>query len=70
PEMNRYSYKLEGVDKDWIYSGNRRFASYTGLLPGNYVFRVKGSNNDGYWNETGASIKITIATPPWKTQCQ
>ena len=67
PEKNQYAFKLEGVDNDWIYMGNRRFASYTGLSPGKYVFQVKGSNNDGYWNETGASLIITIATPPWKT---
>jgi len=67
PEKNQYAYKLEGVDDDWIYSGNRRFANYTGLSPGTYIFRVKGSNNDGYWNEEGVSIRISIATPPWKT---
>jgi signal transduction histidine kinase/DNA-binding NarL/FixJ family response regulator len=67
PGKNEYYYKLEGMDDDWIYSGNRRFANYTGLSPGSYVFRVKGSNNDGYWNEAGASLAITIAAPPWKT---
>ncbi|PLW96056.1 MAG: hypothetical protein C0591_09765, partial [Marinilabiliales bacterium] len=67
PEMNRYAYKLEGLDEDWVYTGNRRFASYTGLPPGSYVFRVKGSNNDGFWNQTGASLTITIGSPPWRT---
>ena len=64
PERNQYAYKLEGLDKDWVYSGTRRFASYPGLEPGEYVFRVKGSNNDGVWNEVGTSVAIVIS-PPW-----
>ena len=45
---------LEGFDKDWHHVGTTRTASYTGLPPGKYVFRVKGSNNDGVWNDDGA----------------
>ncbi|MFO7614975.1 MAG: two-component regulator propeller domain-containing protein [Bacteroidales bacterium] len=67
PERNQYAFMLEGLDEEWIYSGNRRFATYTKVPPGDYVFRVKGSNNDGYWNETGASVAITVLPPPWKT---
>lgn len=67
PAQNQYAYKLEGLDEDWIYSGDRRFANYTGVPPGEYTFRVKGSNSDGYWNETGISLRITLLTPPWKT---
>ena len=67
PERNLYAYMLEGVDDDWIYSGNRHFANYTGVPPGDYVFRVKGSNNDGYWNEEGTSVQLIISPPPWKT---
>ncbi len=67
PSKNQYAYKLEGFDKDWIYSGNRRYASYTNLDGGTYPFRVKGSNNDGVWNEEGTSVKIIITPPPWKT---
>ncbi len=66
PEKNKYAYKMEGFDKEWIYSGNRRFVTYTNLQPGDYIFRVKGSNNDGVWNEEGAKIKITITPPFWK----
>lgn len=66
-EKNQYAYKLDGFDKDWIYSGSRRYASYTNLGGGNYTLRVRGSNNDGVWNEDGASIKIKISPPPWKT---
>ncbi|MCP5053213.1 MAG: response regulator [bacterium] len=64
PERNRYAYKLEGFDKDWVYCGTRRTASYTNLDGGAYTFRVKGSNNDGKWNEAGASIGLVI-TPPF-----
>jgi len=63
----QYAYFLEGYDNDWIYSGVRRTAYYTGVPPGDYHFRVKGSNNDGYWNEDGAAMHITILPPPWKT---
>jgi signal transduction histidine kinase len=58
---------LEGFDPDWIYSGARRYASYTNVDPGHYVFRVKGANSDGVWNEAGASIKIVIMPPFWET---
>jgi signal transduction histidine kinase/streptogramin lyase len=65
PEKNLYAYKMEGFDKDWSYTdANHRLATYTNLNPGDYIFRVKASNNDGVWNELGSSLKITI-TPPW-----
>jgi signal transduction histidine kinase/ligand-binding sensor domain-containing protein/CheY-like chemotaxis protein len=68
PEENRYRYKLEGLEKDWNEVGaKRRFATYTSLPPGDYLFRVQGSNDDGIWNEQGASIKITITPPWWQT---
>lgn len=67
PEKNQYAYMMEGFDKDWIYCGNRKNATYTNLDPGNYVFRVKGSNNDEIWNETGVSLKIIILPPWWQT---
>jgi len=66
PLKNQYCYKLEGYDEDWIYTGNRRFANYTRVPPGNYILRVKGSNNDGVWNEEGASVRITISPPFWR----
>ena len=67
PEKNRYAYKLEGFDKEWINSGNRRYASYTNLPPGEYTFRVRGSNNDNIWNEEGTSMKIEVVPPFWRT---
>ncbi|MBL6964720.1 MAG: histidine kinase [Bacteroidetes bacterium] len=67
PARNQYAYQLEGFDKGWINSGTRRYASYTNLDGGNYVFRVKASNNDGVWNEAGRSFNINIIPPFWKT---
>ena len=67
PAENQFAYKLLGVDEDWVYSGNRNFASYPNLRPGDYVFAVKGSNNDGVWNESGARLGITIFPPWWQT---
>lgn len=67
PEKNQYAYKMEGFDKDWIYSGNKSEATYTNLDPGEYVFSVKGSNNDGVWNEKGVSIRIIVLPPWWST---
>lgn len=67
PEKNMYAFKMDGFDKDWNFSGWRRFATYTNLDPGKYVFRVIGSNNDGVWNKKGRSVKINISPPFWKT---
>jgi signal transduction histidine kinase/AraC-like DNA-binding protein/ligand-binding sensor domain-containing protein len=67
PEKNQYRYMLEGLDKDWIQAGTRRYAEYTNLRHGDYTFRVSGSNNDGIWNEDGTSVQITIHPPPWQT---
>lgn len=64
---NQYAYRLEGFDEDWNYVGNRREATYTNLNPGSYVFRVKASNNDGYWNEQGRSLRIVVQPPWWGT---
>ncbi|MCP3958476.1 MAG: response regulator [bacterium] len=67
PERNRYAYRLEGFDEDWVDSGGRRFASYTNLDGGTYTFRVKGTSSDGVWNEEGAAIRVVVVPPPWKT---
>jgi signal transduction histidine kinase/ligand-binding sensor domain-containing protein/DNA-binding response OmpR family regulator len=68
PEKNKYAYFMEGFDKNWTYTNaDRRFVNYTNLDPGEYTFRVKGSNNDGVWNEEGTSLRIIIAHPWWAT---
>ncbi|MDJ0835596.1 MAG: two-component regulator propeller domain-containing protein [Acidobacteriota bacterium] len=68
PEKNRYGYKLEGMDERWqLTDASRRFATYTNLDPGDYVFRVKGSNRDGVWNEQGVSVRLSLLPPPWRS---
>ncbi|WP_339704001.1 two-component regulator propeller domain-containing protein [Algoriphagus aquimarinus] len=67
PDRNQYAYILEGFEKDWNYVGSQRNATYTNLNPGTYIFRVKAANNDGVWNEDGASIVLVITPPFWKT---
>jgi signal transduction histidine kinase/ligand-binding sensor domain-containing protein/CheY-like chemotaxis protein len=68
PEKNKYAYKMDGIDPDWVNTdATRRYATYTHLDPGEYTFRVKGSNNDGIWNDKDTSVKIIILPPWWKT---
>ncbi len=68
PRKNLYAYKLEGFDKDWIYIGRQREASYTNLDPGTYRFRVKAANCDGVWSENELSIPVIIRPPFWQTK--
>ena len=67
PEKNRYAHRLEGLDLDWVEAGTRRFARYTSIPPGEYTFRVKASNNDGVWSETGLFLPVTVLPPFWQT---
>ena len=67
PSENSYAYKLNGVDFDWVYSGNRNFADYPNLEPGNYTFNVKAANKYGIWNEDGVALNIQVLPPWWKT---
>jgi len=68
PLKNQYAYELEGYQDEWIETdANNRIATYTNLDPGTYTFRVKGSNNDGVWNEQGASLTIIIHKPWYGT---
>ncbi|WP_447939368.1 ligand-binding sensor domain-containing diguanylate cyclase [Pseudoxanthomonas mexicana] len=64
PSAVRYRYKLEGFDRAWSEPGTGRAAYYTNLPPGDYVFRVMASNNDGVWNEQGAQLRFTLL-PRW-----
>ena len=64
PERVLFRYKLDGIDTDWQSAGTRRQAFYTNLPPGKYRFHVIASNNDGVWNEVGASVDFSIA-PAW-----
>ena len=68
PEKNKYAYKLEGLTDDWIHTDARhRTASFSLLPPGRYVFRVKGSNSDGIWNEEDVSLVIRVHGPWWRS---
>jgi signal transduction histidine kinase/ligand-binding sensor domain-containing protein/DNA-binding response OmpR family regulator len=67
PAKNRYAYRMLGFNDAWIESGSVRAATYTNLPPGDYVFQVRASNNDGVWNEQGASLAILITPPWWRT---
>jgi len=68
PGDNKYKYKMEGFDKEWVeVDANSRTATYTNLDPGEYVFKINAANYDGVWNNKGAKIVITIRPPFWKT---
>jgi streptogramin lyase len=68
PADNQYAYTLEGLDDEWHYVDSRmRIANFTNLSPGKYLFRVRGSNNDGVWNNVGAELHIFISPPYWQT---
>jgi ligand-binding sensor domain-containing protein/two-component sensor histidine kinase len=68
PENNQYAHILEGLENEWHYTDAViRRAYYTNLEPGKYYFRVRGSNNDGVWNNVGLTLEIDILPPFWKT---
>ena len=67
PTKNQYAYKLEGFNKDWVFTNSeKRFATYTNLSPGDYTFHLKASNNDGNWSAP-IQLRITIIPPIWLT---
>ncbi|MBT8100116.1 MAG: diguanylate cyclase, partial [Gammaproteobacteria bacterium] len=67
PAQNRFQYKLEGFDRDWIDLGNRNRVTYTDLNDGNYLLRVKAANSEGVWNEAGFSVPVRVTAAPWDT---
>jgi serine phosphatase RsbU (regulator of sigma subunit)/sugar lactone lactonase YvrE len=67
PSKNRYAFSMKGFDDTWNSAGTRRFASYTNLYPGEYLFRVNATNHDGVWNTEGASLRVIIRPPFWLT---
>jgi signal transduction histidine kinase/ligand-binding sensor domain-containing protein len=67
PEKNQHAYMLEGFEENWNDIGTQRFGRYTNLPGGTYILRLKGSNNDGLWNEDGTSIKVKVVPPFWQT---
>jgi signal transduction histidine kinase/ligand-binding sensor domain-containing protein/CheY-like chemotaxis protein len=67
PEKLAFKYKLENFEDTWMDAGTRRVAFYTNIPPGRYRFRVIASNNDGIWNETGASLSFYLAPHFYQT---
>ena len=67
PDANQYAYKLEGFDNNWVDAGHQRRITYTNLDGGNYTFRVRAANSDGYWNNDGVAVQLHVEHPPWKT---
>lgn len=67
PEFVKFRYKLEGQDPSWVEAGTRRIAYYSYLPPGEYTFRVIAANADGVWNTVGASMKIRVLPPFYRT---
>lgn len=67
PENIFYAYKLDGFDKEWIFSGNQRIANYTNLSPGKYLFRVRSTNSDGVWADNERLLTIEVMPPFWAT---
>jgi signal transduction histidine kinase/ligand-binding sensor domain-containing protein len=66
-ENQRFKYKLEGADHDWVEAGTRRTAYFSHVSPGEYTFKVLAANADGVWNLSGASLRITVVPPFWRT---
>ncbi len=66
-ERNQYAYMLEGWDEDWHYSGSNPTGRYSGLPGGTYTLRLKGSNNDGVWNDAGTKVTVIVTPPFWNT---
>jgi diguanylate cyclase (GGDEF)-like protein len=67
PADNRYLYRLDGFDTDWVDAGTAHKATYTHLDGGDYTFRVRAANNDGRWSETPLSLHLQVEPPPWAT---
>jgi signal transduction histidine kinase/ligand-binding sensor domain-containing protein/DNA-binding response OmpR family regulator len=67
PQQNHYSYKLVGFDHDWNFVGKEKTAYYTNLDPGDYVFQVRASNNEGVWNNRTTTISVHVLPPLWRT---
>jgi diguanylate cyclase (GGDEF)-like protein len=65
PRANRYEYKLDGFDDEWVRADERRAATYTNLPGGKYTFRVRASNSDGVWSTQNLELPIMVAPPPW-----
>lgn len=68
PQKNRYRYRLEGLNEDWIDIGNQHFATFSKIDPGTYTLHIIGSNNDGVWNESGIAVKVKVVPAFYETR--
>lgn len=64
---NRYRHRLEGLDREWVYSGNQATATYTNLSPGTYTFVVNAANTSGIWSPRVRKLRVNIRSPFWAT---
>ncbi len=67
PDQVQFRYQLVGQDEDWVEAGARRTANYSYLQPGAYNFRVLAANSDGVWNTAGASLRVVVLPPFYRT---
>ena len=67
PEKNTYAYRLVGLDENWVDLGNERRITYTNLHGGEYTLQIRAANSDGVWNQSGITVPVTVAFPPWKS---
>ncbi|WP_337864563.1 two-component regulator propeller domain-containing protein [Ignavibacterium sp.] len=67
PGSTKYAFMLKGFDKNWNYTDDRRFVTYTNLNPGEYEFLVKATNSDGVWNDEPTSLMVVVNPPWWRT---
>jgi ligand-binding sensor domain-containing protein len=67
PQQVRFRYRLEGVDQRWNEAGQRRYAAYTNIAGGDYIFLLQAANNEGVWNTESLRIPIRITTPWWRS---
>jgi diguanylate cyclase (GGDEF)-like protein len=65
---NRFRYRLEGFDDDWVNAGARRSATYTRLAGGEYTFRVQAANDDGRWSVNDLAVRLDVEPPPWRRE--
>src|SRR5205085_4018838 len=67
PEQMHFRYKLTSQDQNWVEAGARRVANYSSLSPGAYTFQVLAANSDGVWNAAGASLRVVVVPPFYRT---
>jgi signal transduction histidine kinase len=67
PGQSRYAYRLDGLDEGWVEAGTERRARYTGLPPGDYVFRARAANHDGTWSEAVLAVPVRVEPWMWET---